>query len=86
VVCFESKAGYLTFGADLLTGLAAYAPKEFESIVRIYTVRGYDRAHAEWVAHREITHTLRNRFSDLVAKIGECANPKGGTMSVWNRI
>ena len=72
--------------ADFLTGLAQHAPREYETIVRLYTVRGYDRPHAKQIAHREITHTLRNGFADLVVKVGDCPNPKGGTMGVWNRI
>jgi hypothetical protein len=66
--------------------VARYAPTQYGDVVRIYVSRGYDRAHAEWIAHREITHTLRNKFSHLVEKVGQCANPKGGTMSLWNRL
>jgi hypothetical protein len=70
----------------LIDRVSRYAPSQYGDVVGIYTSRGYDRAHAEWIAHREITHTLRNKFSHLVVKVGECPNPKGGTMSLWNRL
>jgi hypothetical protein len=71
--------------ADFLKGLAQNARPEYEAIVGLYTARGWDRPHAEQIAHREMTHTLRNKLSDLVEKVGDCPNPKGGVMSVWNR-
>ena len=66
--------------------IARHAPVQYNHIVGIYVARGNDRAHAEQIAHREITHTLRNKFSHLVEKVGDCPNPKGGIMSLWNRL
>ena len=70
---------------DFVDGFARDSGHEYEALVRRY-LGPYDRPHAEQIAHREITHTLRNKFSDLVTKIGDCSNPKGGTMSLWRRV
>jgi hypothetical protein len=75
------------FASDfLLQGLQHNAHPEMQAFYQTYTSRGIRRPHAEWIAHREITHTLRTKFPHLVVKVGECPNPKGGTMSRWNRI
>ena len=70
---------------DFVEGFARDADQEYEALVARYRAR-YDRPHAEQIAHREITHTLRNKFADLVTKTGNCKNPKGGTMSQWRRL
>jgi hypothetical protein len=69
---------------DFVEGFARDAYQEYEALVARYC--HYDRPHAEQIAHREITHTLRNKFADLVTKTGDCENPKGGTMSKWRRV
>ena len=59
---------------------------EYEWLVGRFMSSGYDRPHAEQIAHREITHTLKNKFPDLVEKIGDAPNHyHGGTMSLWRR-
>jgi hypothetical protein len=60
-------------------------PSEYEWLVLRYR-RKWDRAHAVQIANREITHTLRNKYADLVKKIGEAPNPHGGSMSLWQRV
>lgn len=61
---------------------------EYEWLVQRYmnSPRQWDQPHAVQIAHREITHTLKNKCSDLVAKVGEDRNPHGGTMSLWRRL
>ena len=48
--------------------------QEYEWLVKRFMTRGYDRPHAVQIANREITHTLKNKFPDLVEKIGEAPN------------
>jgi hypothetical protein len=60
--------------------------QEYLWLVKRFMTRGYDRPHAVQIANREITHTLKNKFPDLVEKIGEAPNHyHGGTMSLWRR-
>jgi hypothetical protein len=70
---------------DFIEGFVRDSDREYEALVARYRNR-YDHPHAEQIAHREITHTLRNKFQDLVIKTGDCKNPKGGTMSQWRRL
>jgi hypothetical protein len=69
-------------------GFSANHSQEYERLVRRYmnSPRAWDRPHAVQIAHREITHTLKNKYSDLVEKVGEAPNPHGGTMSLWRRL
>jgi hypothetical protein len=73
---------------DFCEAFAANYPLEYEWLVQRYTQspKHWDRPHAVQIAHREITHTLKNKYSDLVQKVGEAPNPRGGTMSLWRRI
>ena len=70
---------------DFYTEFASRHTSAYERIVGIYVDRGYDLAHATQIAHREFMHTVKNRFGHLVQKVGDCGNPKGGTMSLWCR-
>jgi hypothetical protein len=70
---------------EFIEGFSNHARPEYEALIRRYLPR-YDRAHAMQIAHREITHTLRNKFGDLAEKVGDCRNPKGGSMSRWRRL
>ena len=62
--------------------------QEYEWLVQRYmkSARKWDRPHAEQIANREMTHTVRNKFADLVVKVGEDRNPHGGIMSLWRRL
>jgi hypothetical protein len=71
--------------ADYLDAFAAHAPNEYAQFRARYTNRGWDLPHATQIAHREIMHTVKNKFRDLVTKVGEAPNPRGGTMSIWRR-
>jgi hypothetical protein len=70
---------------DYLDAFAAHAANEYGQFRARYTNRDWDVPHATQVAHREIMHTLKNKFGDLVTKVGEAPNPRGGTMSLWHR-
>jgi hypothetical protein len=69
---------------EYLDGFVRLAPAKYDAIVSRY-LTDWPRPHAEWIANREITHTLRNKFSHMVTKVGDCENPKGGIQSEWNR-
>jgi hypothetical protein len=71
--------------ADYLAAFAVHAANEYGQFRTRYTSRGWDLPHATQIAHREIMHTLKNKFGDLVTKVGEAPNPHGGTMSLWRR-
>ncbi len=59
---------------------------KYDEFVNRYMEMGWDRAHAEWIAHREITHTLRNKLFELVEKVGDAPNHyHGGKMSLWKK-
>jgi hypothetical protein len=70
---------------EYLDGLIGLAPATYDAIVNRYMPK-WPRPHAEQIANREITHTLRNKFSNMVRKVGDCHNPKGGIQSEWDRI
>ncbi len=59
---------------------------EYEWLVTRFVARGYDRPHAVQITHREITHTLRSKFANLVKKVGDAPNHyHGGKMSLWRK-
>jgi hypothetical protein len=70
---------------DYLDAFAAHAANKYAQFRARYTNRGWDLPHATQIAHREIMHTLKNKFGDLVTKVGDSPNPHGGTMSLWHR-
>lgn len=58
---------------------------KYEELIRLYTARNHDRAHAIQIVNSQLMHTVNDRFHHLVRKVRTVANPKGGDMSEWSR-
>jgi len=60
-------------------------PQKYQDLLRVYTDRQHDEAHARQIVNSQLMHTVNDRFHHLARKVETIENPKGGDMSLWSK-